>query len=166
MLPEVSKAIAKHEGYHNNDLDTFLDRLSDKVFDTVKYPEKIEKVVVRYCKRRIDRILKTIDFSDGSTVDELKQEYIKETQALEIETVAKKITDQIRQTIDEKNLPKLLSCYDNKGLMALAASQLKNSKKNDFENWLTRILRNNRAPEVSKAIFSELPKLPSPNNPE
>ena len=159
LLPKVSRAIAKIEGHNNNEIKNVLARLSDAVFETVNSPEKIEKVVVRYCRRRVDRILKKIDLSEEETTGELIEGYLTQTQALDIEAIAKHATEQISQAINQKDLPKLLARYDNKGLMALAASNLKQCRMDAFESWLTRILRNNRGPMVSKAILSKLPKI-------
>ena len=159
LLPKVSRAIAKIEGHNNNEIKNVLAQLSDAVFETVNSPEKIEKVVVRYCRRRVDRILKKIDLSEEETTGELIEGYLTQTQALDIEAIAKHATEQISQAINQKDLPKLLARYDNKGLMAVAASNLKQCRMDAFESWLTRILRNNRAPRVSKAILSELPKI-------
>ena len=159
LLPEVSRAIAETEGYNSNEIEGVLAQLSDAVFETVNSPEKIEKVVVRYCKRRIDRMLKKVDLSKGGTINELKEEYLTRTQALDIGSIAKSATNQIKQAIDEKNLPKLLAYYDNKGLLALAGSKLKKCRVNDFGSWLARVLRNNSAPSVSKAILSQFPEI-------
>jgi hypothetical protein len=53
----------------------------------------------------------------------------------------------------------LLANYDNKGLLALAATHLKRTRLRDFENWLTRILRNDKAPAVTAAIRASLPNV-------
>ena len=158
-LPDVSRAIAKTEGYQGTELKEVLARFSDAIFETINSPQKVEVVVVRYCKRRIDRMLKKVDLSEAGTVDDLEEKYRSRTEALKIRSIADQITERINQAIAEQNLPKLLSYYDNKEVMVLAAHKLKKQKKHDFESWLTRVLRNNSVPSVSKAILSQLPEI-------
>ena len=160
-LPDVSRAIAESEGYENPELEAVLNQLSEAIFETINSPEKIEKVVVRYCKRRIDRMLKKVDLSETGTIDELEKNYCSQVKALNIRSITDPATEQIKQAIKEQNLPKLLSYYDNKGIIALAASKLKNCRKRAFESWLTRTLRNNSFLPVSEAIRSQLPKIQS-----
>ena len=160
-LPDVSRAIAETEGYENPELEEVLNQLSKAIFETINSPEKIEEVVVRYCKRRIDQMLKKVDLSEAETIDELEENYRSRTEALNIKSISNQATEQIKQAIEERDLPKLLSYYDNKGIIALAASKLKNCRKQAFESWLTRILRNNSVPSVSEAIRSQLPKIQS-----
>ena len=160
-LPDVSRAIAKTEGYQGTELKEVLAQFSDAIFETINSPQKVEEVVVRYCKRRIDRILKKVDLSEAGTIDDLEETYRSRTEALKIRSIADQITERISQAIAEQNLPKLLSYYDNKEVMALAAHRLKKQKKHDFESWLTRVLRNNSVPSVSKAILSQLPEIQS-----
>jgi len=159
LLPEVSRTIAEAEGYCGAELETVLAQLSDAVFKAVDSPEKIEEVVLRYCRRRIDRNLKKIDLSERETIENLAEEYRAQTQALNISAIAEHARNQINQAINERNLPKLLAHYDNKGLIALAASNLKKCNLKSFKSWLTRVLRNDSAPSVSKAIISQLPEI-------
>ena len=159
LLPEVSRAIAEAEGYRGTALETVLAQLSDAVFEAVNSPEKIEEVVLRYCRRRIDRNLKKIDLSGRETIEDLTEEYRVQTRALDISAIAVHARNQINQAINEQDLPKLLAHYDDKGLMALAASKLKKCRPNDFKSWLKRVLRNDSAPSVSEAIISQLPEI-------
>lgn len=158
-LPEVSRAIAEAEGYKNSELEEVLKQLSEAIFETINSPEKIEKVVVRYCRRRIDQMLKKVDLSEAGTIDELEKNYSSQTATLNIKSISNQATEQIKKAIEKRDLPKLLSYYDNKGIIALAASKLKNCKKQAFESWLTRILRNDTCPPVSEAIRSQLPEI-------
>jgi ABC-type branched-subunit amino acid transport system ATPase component len=159
LLPEVSRAILEGEGFGGKDLAGKLDQLESAIFDTLKDPNAVELVVARYCRRRIDRILKKIDFSDAKTVPEISSEYTSKTSSLNIETIADGARIRINTAITEKNLALLLSNYDNKNLMALAASHLKASRLIDFESWLTRVLRNNSKPELTNIIRNLLPKI-------
>jgi energy-coupling factor transporter ATP-binding protein EcfA2 len=159
LLPDVSRAVAMAEGYDGAELMEQLSRLSHAVFETVDSAEKIEEVVVRYCRRRIDRMLKKVDLSAAGTVAELEAEYDNRTDALDIGSIAQDTTDRINEAIGEQDLPKLLAYYDNKGLIACASSILKACRQTAFESWLTRALRNNTAPEVVRALSQHLPQI-------
>jgi hypothetical protein len=43
--------------------------------------------------------------------------------------------------------------------MALASKHLKKSKLDAFTSWLTRVLRNDRVPELVAAIQKQLPSI-------
>ena len=74
-------------------------------------------------------------------------------------SLARQFKDELGQALRERNLSRLLALYDNKGLMALAASNLKSCRQKNFESWLTRTLRNRTAPGVVDAIVRHLPKI-------
>lgn len=159
LLPNVSRAIAAHEGYEGPDLEERLRGLKAEIFDTLATDDAIEAVVMRYCRRRIDRVLKKMDFSDMKTVDALGAEYAQRTSQLDIAAIAHLARERIRRAIADGDLPLLLAHYDNKQLMALAAMRLKNARVRDFESWLGRILRNSSVPELVTAIRACLPML-------
>jgi hypothetical protein len=158
LLPAVSRAIAESEGYKDAELDKVLKALKDAVFAFVKQRE-IEAAAVRYCRWRIDRVLKKIDLSSATTVEDISKEYAKRTAAIDIDNLAKTASARIEEAIKADDLQKLLASYDNKGLMALASTHLKNSKVDAFTSWLTRVLRNLKVPDLVTAIQKELPKI-------
>jgi len=53
----------------------------------------------------------------------------------------------------------LLANYDNKGMLALAGSHLKNQGRVAFENWIVRVLSSEKRPEVAAAIRAHLPNI-------
>jgi len=67
--------------------------------------------------------------------------------------------DRIETAIRMRDLTMLLTIYDNKGLMALAAKHLKKSRLQDFESWLTRVLRSDKVPALTVALRQNLPTL-------
>lgn len=159
LLPEVSVAIAQSEGFSGEELEQRIASLTDAIFESVDSDEAIEKVAVRYCKRRIDRILKKLDLSGARTTDEIESEYTQRTGELDVRGLTERFKGEIRQAIAERDLSRLLALYDNKGLMALAASKLKSCRQKVFESWLTRVLRNRTAPGVVEAIVRHLPTI-------
>ncbi len=157
LLPTVSRAIAKSEGYEGVELDRRLNDLKEAVFATLNSSEAIDAVVTRYCRRRIDRMLKKIDLGSAGTVAQVTEDYSRQTAALDIAVIAERATDRIQIALREQDLPALLAIYDNKSLMNLAATHLKRCRVTDFESWLTRVLRNNKAPAVVAAFRDSVP---------
>jgi hypothetical protein len=158
LLPRVSRAIAESEGYKGQETDDVLMALKGAVYALVTQSE-IEAAALRYCRRRIDRVLKKIDLSGASTVADIANEYTAQTGALNIEEIAKTASTRIEEAIKADDLPKLLANYDNKGLMALASRHLKKCKLDAFTSWLTRALRNNKVPDLVAAFQKELPRI-------
>ena len=139
-----------------------MNSLKQAVFDTLDSSAKIEAVVARYCRRRIDRLLKKLDLSDGHDVTSIAEVYLQRTSELNIAEIAQEATDRIRLAIREQELSQLLADYDNKELLALAARHLKNQKVTDFKSWLVRVLRSGRSLALDEAIRECLPEIPSP----
>ncbi|EEX08972.1 ABC transporter, ATP-binding protein-related protein [Ruegeria lacuscaerulensis ITI-1157] len=159
LLQDVSAAIAGAEGFSGGELDQKLSQLANAIFGSLDTEKKVEAVVVRYCRRRIDRALKKVDLSNASTIEALQGEYAARTGALDIEGIAAMRTGEIHQAISERDLPKLLRLYDNKQLLALAATHLKGCRKDRFEGWVARCLRNNTNPELTTALRACLPQI-------
>ncbi len=160
ILPTVSRTIAEIEAYEDEALEQRLEKLAEATFSTLQVDGAIDALVTRYCRRRIDRLLKKIDLSDASTVNSLVGKYLKETESLNISEIAKSSLQSIQLAIDNRDLSKLLIHYDNKGgLMALAAAHLKRCRRDDFESWLVRVLQNNKFPSLTEAIRKSLPTI-------
>jgi D-ribose pyranose/furanose isomerase RbsD len=160
LLPSVSRAIAESEAYESEALEKCLDNLTDAIFKTIQTDGATDKVVIGYCRRRIDRLLKKIDLSEASNVADLVKSYTEETVSLNIAEIARSVSQSLQIAIDNRDLSKLLTLYDNKKeLMALAATHLKKCRRDSFESWLIRILGNNKFPEITKAIKEILPDI-------
>jgi hypothetical protein len=159
LIPSVAASIAESEGHVGGDRDVKIAALAEAIFAQLDNPQKIEKVVVEYCKRRIDRALKKVDLSAGMNLDSLKICYNAATAEIDISTIASQRTNEINDAIAAKDLSKLLEYYDNKGLLALAASHLRNQKRETFEAWLIRSLRNDTCLPLKESLKAALPNI-------
>lgn len=159
LVPEVSTAIARHEGYSSEELVERLSSLREQIFARLDSTAAIENVVIRYCKRRIDRALKKIDLSGAETISALKDKYNEEISSLDIDNIGREIRGRIQDAIQNNDLPLLLKNYDNKGMIALAATNLKRCRLQDFESWLVRVLNNGSIPDLTSTIKSLLPEI-------
>ncbi|MCA1400572.1 AAA family ATPase [Bradyrhizobium sp. BRP56] len=156
LLPSVLEAIARSEGYDGPALSDKLTPIFDELFDQAREPKNRLSIVLRYCRRRIDRTLKKIDFSSAADVEALASDYVNKTGNLSVTDLAKLANDSIQSAIVNGNIPELLKWYDNKGVLALAC-KVKGQTKVQFEQWIVRALRNRVAPAFSDAIRNVLP---------
>lgn len=160
LIPEVSKSIAESEGFSGSALEEKLSQLKDAVFKEIISENDIEKVLVRYCQRRIDHFLKKIDLSKSKNISELRSNYNEKVSPLDIESIAEEQEQKIRKAVETKDLHLLLAVYDNKGMINLAASHLKGCRLATFESWLVRTLKCNTHSDIRKKIMEFLPTLP------
>lgn len=158
LLPSVIRTVAELEGFKGDDLTTKLGSISDQLFELAAAPKHQLPVVMRYARRRIDRMLKKIDLSSAGTVEVLATEYAAATAALDVHGIAKLATESISRSITERDAPTLLRWYDNKGLLSLA-SQAKGTTVKEFEQWVVRAMRNGTAPALSDAMRQVLPTI-------
>ena len=160
LLPEVSRAIAAHEAHDGDGLDARLNGLRQAVFASIGSSGQKHATVMRYVTRQVDRLLKRVDLSAATSVEELETRYADNAGALDVGAFASLAEYRIDSAIQVDDFPALLAVYDNKGLLALAAKHLKDTDLKSFKAWLERILRKGSAPELTVAIQHALPELP------
>ena len=160
LMPEVSRAIAEHDGFTGEELEGLMSALESKVFKFVMAPSHIDRAVARYCKRRVYRLLRSIDLGKNSSINGIVANYKNKTSGFDLGSIAADAKATIERTVKDRDIRCLLSCFDNKGLLALAARHLKNTKRDKFESWLVRVLKSDAAGDIAKAIRSCIPELP------
>ncbi|UTY56055.1 AAA family ATPase [Massilia sp. erpn] len=159
LLPSVSRTIAVSEGYSGDELESKLSALKSDVLSKVRASGAIEAVVVRYCQRRIDRMAKKIDLRAATTVAELDAEFTRQVAELNIQALAQTMRVELETAAEAEDLGLLLALFDHKGMMADAASRLKQTRKPAFESWLVRVLSNGSLPALTNALRSVLPQI-------
>lgn len=158
LLPDVLKAILKSEGHRGQELDTKAQAILDHVFSEATRPENQLPVVLGYCRRRIDRTLKRLDFSSATDIADLAAEYASETGSLDVPALAALAANKIQAAVALRDAPELLRWFDNKGMLAIAA-KAKGTSLLSFEQWILRALRNDAAPALVRTIRRNLPKV-------
>lgn len=156
LLPDVVIAIAKSDGHDPGEASQRAAHVFDELFTHAAQQKTQLDVVLRYCRRRIDRILKKVDLSAASDVHALATIYAQKTSSLDVNAIAKFASDAVQNAIDTQNVAELLKWYDNKGILALAA-KVKGVTKDKFEQWVVRVMRNGTVPELTAALKAKLP---------
>jgi len=160
LLPSVSAAIAKSNSFEGAELQEKLDELSTRVFSSLDDDAKIDAVVIRYCKRRIDHQLKKVDIGPVTSVDDVISEFNLKISEFDIQGIADYARGKIRSSINDNDITALMEIYDGKGaLMNIAATCLKQQRKQDFESWITRSLRKREESELVDTITTILPQI-------
>lgn len=158
LLPSVAEAILQMEDFTGSELEAKHQAFVDAVFSSVK-DKQVNEVVLRHCRRRIDRALKKVDLGNSTSVEELNENLQTEVSTLDIASMATSKKEAISSSMTNRDLALFLQHFDNKGLMALAASQLKGCRLNDFEQWLVRSLSSPKESLITLAIKSVLPRI-------
>lgn len=159
VLPSISRKILAHEGYAGAELESCVNEIAQQIFGMIAKPGVLEDVVLRHCRRRIDRALKRVDLSEARNEQELTTAYKRIVSAVDVLRIAQARRDRIQNAVAAADLPALLALYDNKGVLAVAALKFKTTSKGAFESWLTRVLANNTAPDLVAAVRAVLPEI-------
>lgn len=159
LLPDVSREIGRSDHMSESEIDMRLSQLYDKIFEKYKKTEFIEPVVHRYCLRRIDRTLKIIDLSNSKTIDEMSESYANKVKSLSVHRIAEIRRSDINEAVKNRNIARFLALVDDKGMLSISSSKLRNTTQAIFESWLTRVLLNDRSPDLVRAIKENLPKI-------
>ena len=159
--PSVAYAILQAEGFSGEQLEEKLQGFRDAVIASISEENK-EKAVLRYCRRRVDRALKKVDLQSAETASHLKELLRQEISSLNIEELSEQARRIINVAIAEKDLAKLLSIYDNKGLLAIASTHLRSTRRSEFEHWLIRLFNSQNSSQVIEEVKRILPEISSP----
>lgn len=158
-LPKMTKAIARLEGFNDEEIKAKQAELADKIFELLESDSEINRAVALSCQRRVNQALKLIDLSKAGTPAELEQLFLSSVQHINIKAMAESTKATIQSAIEEKDLDALLGVYSNKGILAKAASALRNTRKDAFIAWLTRIIDKDEAQEIRSVLTELLPRL-------
>ena len=160
LLPNVSHAILEMNYLEGDELEQKLVDLQDAIFADAAVERNVNEVVLGYCRRRIDRLLKQIDFSTNNSVLDLASNYTAKTAEVDIPDIASQIRAKITTAVSTRDLAALLAVYDRKKpLLAIASSRLCNLKVEVFSAWTTRAIQSPNDDRLRLAISSVLPTL-------
>jgi len=160
LLPSVSRTILEMDDLEGDELEAKLSELKTAVLVDATIGKNVNEVVLGYCRRRIDRMLKQIDFSADKSIADLASSYAARTADLDVIALAGEIKSKIETAVAAGDLAALLAVYDRKKpLLALASSHLRNWKVEVFSAWITRAIQSPRDDRLRSAIQSVLPEV-------
>ncbi|MDQ0653336.1 AAA family ATPase [Pseudomonas cedrina] len=160
LLPTVSRAILEIFDPNCEAPEKKLSDLKDAILADASDEKNINDVVMEYCRRRIDRILKQLDFAEEKSVEMLAASYSAKTAELDITKLANDIKIKIAHAVATGNLPALLAIYDRKKpLLALASSHLCHWKVDIFKSWITRTIQSPSDTRLREILLKILPEM-------
>lgn len=164
-LSSVAEEILRIEGRHGSDLSNKLAEFKKEICNSISKDlsknNEFEQFIIKRVQRKIDTHLKKIDLSASATGEEMKQQLVSAITNLtekEIETWISDMKSKIQDYLSSENIDELLTIYENKGLLSKTASLLRDTKKDVFENWLMRKLKEKDS-SLLQAIKQVLPSL-------
>lgn len=162
-LSSIAECILKIEGYQDSELDEELANFKEDLLafiDTDLKDEKLEKFIIKKVQRKIDTYLKNINLSESTNGSELRELLTSKIAELEIESWILDMKNQIKEYLSNKDVDRLLTIYENKGLLSKTASSLlkRRTNKDKFKRWLMRQIKNQNS-NLLQAVKQKLPVL-------
>jgi len=160
LLLAVSRAILEVNDIDGAKLEEKLSNLKTAIIADASDAKNASEVVLGYCRRRIDRMLKQINLSADKSITDLAASYAVRTSELDVVALAIEMETKIAAAIAAVDLAALLAIYDRKKpLLALAASHLRNWKVEVFSAWVARAVQSSRDDRLRNAIRSVMPEI-------
>lgn len=160
LLPTVSRAILEMDDFAEGELKKKLFDLQAAIFSDARVEKNVNEVVLGYCRRRIDRMLKQIDLSSDISIADLAASYAAKTAEVDVPALASAMEKAIDAAIVAEDVAALLAVYDRKqALLALASSHLRSCKVDVFTAWVTRAIQSTRDDRLRRAVLAVLPEL-------
>jgi hypothetical protein len=119
----------------------------------------IDLVTARHTTRQLDRKLKCIGLS-AKDLTTLQASYQAELATIDLSILFTKFRTELDQGIQTADLPEVLRLYDNKGLLALAASLLGVKDQRTLLAKLSRLLGGTEGKRVRQELTKVLPEIP------
>jgi hypothetical protein len=158
LLPDVSRALLLKDDYDERDLDAKLAEVKSAIFDDAKVSKNVDEVVLSYCRRRIDQIVKKIDLSGHKSIGDIAASFTCQTAAVDIAVIAAEMQKRIADAVAADDLAALLAIYDRKMPLLVIATKLRPSHVKDFTAWVTRAIQSRDDDRLRKVIQAILPK--------
>lgn len=155
-MPEVIKEFCLLMGFDLNDVSIRIDNIKQKIFNIAR--QNVEDYCIRIARRHIDSMVKSISL-DSREISLLVSEFNGKINMIDPLSVYDSVKGNISKCISEGDYEGLLRVYDNKGMLAIIASELGFAKKKDFEEQFCRFVSLESGEELRKVLFSMLPML-------
>lgn len=158
LLREPFLALAKLQQFDGCEAEAKFNELMEYVIETAKL--QASNYAVRATRRQLDCVLKKIGLTSKS-INELAQEFTTITTQINPTAIHDLVLKNLEGAINEKDYLKILSLYDNKGVLAEAARILCLKGQKDLEKFICRSLQNKNEVNLLEALKAKLPVIPS-----
>jgi hypothetical protein len=155
LLPSVFLALAKTLKFSKTEAQAKLTALRTVVFDHAS--KQTDAICLRHARRRIDLAMKKIGLA-GKDVSALNEKFKSATTAIDPVAVFSEAKSTLTTIITAQEYEKVLSLYDNKGLLAEVA-KLFGYQRKALEEFIGRALRSEENPEIHTTLRGCLPTI-------
>jgi ABC-type cobalamin/Fe3+-siderophores transport system ATPase subunit len=156
-LPAIASVILDYDLHEDSEKQARLGRLKQTLFADAASPDTQTTIALDHCRRRIDRALKIVSFTDEPDEAALQAELTRQVNEIDVAVIGTEIRKSIADAIAADDLPALLKVYDRKEFLLASLSALKGVKKNAFVSWVGRAIKAAKQPQLRKAIGKVLP---------
>lgn len=156
LLPEVFRALAMALHHAAPEAAEMIQQLTNVIMARAK--ENIEAVSTRHAIRQLDAKLKRVGVA-AKDLSTLQSTYAKEISNVDPAVAYTDMKQRLEKHIQDRDLPALLAVYDNKGLLAEAASILRLKRKSDLQDLTTRLLSGSAGGNLRDALVAAMPKI-------
>jgi Protein of unknown function (DUF4435) len=156
LIPTVFAALAASLHHVPIKVTKMLHDLTDKA--VARASENVEGISVRHAIRRLDSRLKRVGLA-AKDLATLTANYSKEIAAVDPATMYAETKGRLEKSILNRDLPALLSVYDNKGLFAEAAAILGLRNKNQLQDLVSRLLSGPDGKTLRDALAEVMPRI-------
>ena len=158
LLPEIVSIMAKYEGYDKQGIKRLLKETEKEIIDSIS-EKMVKNAVIRFCKRRVYREIKNIDFSKSKSFKGIQNTITSKMNDINITALADSRGRLIEDALVNSDLAEVLIYIDNKGLLEILSRKLKRRKKNDFLDWIKRIISSDTCPGLIDEVTRILPQI-------
>lgn len=156
LIPTVFTALAAALHHAPINATQMLQDLTEKAITWAS--ENIEGISVRHAIRRLDSKLKRVGLA-AKDLATLTTNYSREIAAVDPASIYAETKKQVEKSILNRDLPALLSVYDNKGLFAEAAAILGLRNKNQLQDLVSRLLSGPDGKALRDALAEVMPRI-------
>jgi hypothetical protein len=154
-LPGVFMALA--EALLCPEPASLLARLTNEVME--RATTNLDFVAARYTTRQLDRRLKRLEI-DAKDLASLQASYHMQLTTIDPTAVFHEFKAKLGKAIGAADLPEVLKLYDNKGLLALAASLMGLRNQKELLEKVGRLLGGDQGAKVRIELTKALPQIP------
>lgn len=164
-VPEIENIIA-NQGvlvefcrlmhFSDADISSKIDQVMMKIIELAE--KDIDMYCIRCTRRHIDTVAKSISF-DSRDISSLDAEVSSKLHTISPIEIYERIRSKIKECIEDNDYERLLSCYDNKGMLGVIGKEFGFAKRKDFVDQFCRFINIEEGEPLRRVFHSLLPML-------